>query len=433
MSLIYKLLARDAWDAAVEGGVFNGSAVDLADGYIHFSTADQAQETARLHFAGQADLVVLVVAAEALGDGLKWEPSRGGQLFPHLYGVLPTSKVDAVRPLSLGADGDSGPVGDRALNPLYATATRALRTLDAETAHRLTLHLLRAGLGPRPSRAETPDLAVDLAGLKLDNPIGLAAGFDKDAEVCDAMLAAGFGMVECGAVTPLPQAGNPRPRLFRLHEDRAVINRMGFNNKGLEAFASNLAARRRLGVVGANIGANKDSADRIGDYVAGLERLWGLADYFVINVSSPNTPGLRGLQTRQALEGASGPTDAGRQMLSRDDGNAPIFLKVAPDLDDDEDRSHCRGRLGVGSSGPDCRQHNRHPAGGAQVAVARRGWRPVRRAADGGLDGGAEAVPPGRGRSPGADRRGRGGRRRRRLRQDQGRRCGRPDLFGHGL
>ncbi|MEO8114184.1 MAG: dihydroorotate dehydrogenase (quinone), partial [Phenylobacterium sp.] len=183
---------------------------------------------------------------------------------------------------------------------LHGLATRALRGLDPEDAHRLAILGLKLGLGPGGG-ADDPILAGDLAGIALPNVVGLAPGFDKNAEVAGPMLRAGFGFVECGTVTPLAQAGNPRPRLFRLSEDRAVINRMGFNNQGLEAFAARLA-RRGPGVVGANIGANKDSADRIGDYVAGLTRLWGLADYLVVNVSSPNTPGLRALQTRAALE-----------------------------------------------------------------------------------------------------------------------------------
>jgi dihydroorotate dehydrogenase len=149
------------------------------------------------------------------------------------------------------------------------------------------------------------------------------------------MLRAGFGFVECGTVTPLPQVGNPRPRLFRLSEDRAVINRMGFNNAGLDAFAANLAARRHKGVVGANIGANKDSDDRIGDYVAGLRRLWGRASYFTVNISSPNTPGLRALQTKAALEDLLGRLGEARRDLNPT-GDYPVFLKVAPDLEDGE-------------------------------------------------------------------------------------------------
>jgi dihydroorotate dehydrogenase len=217
------------------------------------------------------------------------------------------------------------------VSALHTLATQALHVLPAETAHHATIAALRAGLGPR-APDEDPALAIDLAGLRLPNPVGLAAGFDKDAEVPGAMLAAGFGFVECGTVTPRPQAGNPRPRLFRLAEDKGVINRMGFNNRGLERFAVNLG-RRGVGVVGANIGTNKDAEDRIGDYVTGLRRLWGLADYFTVNVSSPNTPGLRALQTGAALAELLGRLAEARAALA---GQAPVFLKVAPDLDDIE-------------------------------------------------------------------------------------------------
>jgi dihydroorotate dehydrogenase len=211
-------------------------------------------------------------------------------------------------------------------------ATRAFRLLDPEDAHRATLLALRVGLGPKATAPSDPTLVVELAGLALPNPIGLAAGFDKDAQVPGAMLAAGFGFVECGTVTPKPQPGNPRPRLFRLSQDRAVINRLGFNNHGLERFARRLR-KRPMGVVGANIGANKNSEDRIGDYVAGLTRLWGLADYFTVNVSSPNTPGLRALQTGEALQELVGRVAEARGRLA---GGAPIFLKVAPDLGEAE-------------------------------------------------------------------------------------------------
>jgi dihydroorotate dehydrogenase len=214
------------------------------------------------------------------------------------------------------------------VSALHTLATHALQVLPAEDAHRTTIAALKTGLGPRAA-AEDPMLAVEIAGLRLPNPVGLAAGFDKNAEVPKAMLAAGFGFVECGTVTPLAQAGNPRPRLFRLTEDEAVINRMGFNNAGLERFAANLA-RRGAGLVGANIGANKDAADRIGDYVIGLRRLWGLADYFTVNVSSPNTPGLRALQTGAALHELLGRLAEARAALA---GPAPVFLKVAPDLE----------------------------------------------------------------------------------------------------
>jgi dihydroorotate dehydrogenase len=219
------------------------------------------------------------------------------------------------------------------VSALHAHATRALRVLDPEDAHTLAIRGLQAGLGPRAA-PDDPMLATELAGLKMPNPIGLAPGFDKDAQVFGPMLAAGFGFVVCGTVTPKLQAGNPRPRLFRLTEDRAVINRMGFNNQGLEAFADRLA-RRGAGVVGANFGANKDSEDRVADYVAGLTRLWGLASYFTVNISSPNTPGLRALQTRAALSELLGRLAEAAAGLPAP-GAAPTFLKVAPDLDDGE-------------------------------------------------------------------------------------------------
>lgn len=216
---------------------------------------------------------------------------------------------------------------------LHDAAARALHVLDPEDAHRLTLVGLSAGLGPR-ARSLDKMLATEIAGLNLPNCVGLAPGFDKNAQVFGPMLAAGFGFVECGTVTPLAQAGNPRPRLFRLSEDQAVINRMGFNNEGLEPFAGRLALRGP-GVVGANIGANKEATDRIGDYVTGLERLWGLASYFTINISSPNTPGLRALQTKAALEELLGRLGEAAARLPAADA-VPMFLKVAPDLEDGE-------------------------------------------------------------------------------------------------
>ena len=236
------------------------------------------------------------------------------------------------------------------MSGLHDLASAALRGLDAEDAHRLTIRLLRLGLGPRAAGADA-DLSVDLCGLALPNAVGLAAGFDKNAEAPDAMLQAGFGFVECGTVTPLAQAGNPRPRLFRLTQDQAVINRMGFNNEGLEAFAGRLRRRPRRGVVGANIGANKESADRIGDYVAGLTRLWGLADYFTVNISSPNTPGLRALQTRQALEELLGRLAEARAALKAESPDAPLLLKVAPDLEDDEIEAIVETVLAFGLNG----------------------------------------------------------------------------------
>lgn len=201
-----------------------------------------------------------------------------------------------------------------------------LRTLDPEAAHRLAIRALQLVPLP-PARADDPLLRTRLAGLDLPNPVGLAAGLDKNGEALHGLARLGFGFVECGSVTPLPQAGNPKPRLFRLPEDKAVINRMGFNNDGLEAFADRLARRPRGAVVGANLGANKDTEDKAADYVAGLVRLKGLADYFTVNVSSPNTPGLRALQGRAALDDL-----LGRLAEARGGDPTPVFLKIAPDL-----------------------------------------------------------------------------------------------------
>jgi len=233
---------------------------------------------------------------------------------------------------------------------LHDIAARALHVFDPEDAHGWAIRGLKWGLGPRESGPEDPILAVKIAGLELPNCVGLAAGFDKNAEVPDAMLAAGFGFVEAGTVTPLAQAGNPRPRLFRLTEDQAVINRMGFNNGGLEPFAQRLAARKgKDGVVGANIGANKDATDRIQDYVTGLTRLWGLSDYFTANISSPNTPGLRALQTKAALEDLLGRLSETREALKVASGrDYPIFLKVAPDLEDGEVEAIVETVVGAG-------------------------------------------------------------------------------------
>jgi len=213
-------------------------------------------------------------------------------------------------------------------------AARALRALPAETAHRATVRLvgLMGPLLPGPS-ADDVRLRVSAFGLQFPNPVGLAAGFDKDAEVPDAMLKLGFGFVECGTVTPRPQSGNPRPRLFRLPEDGAVINRMGFNNRGMDEAARRLEARQRTGIVGINIGANKDSADRIADYVEGIRRFSGVASYFTANISSPNTPGLRDLQARESLSTLLSAVLAARDEIAAASGvRRPVFLKVAPDL-----------------------------------------------------------------------------------------------------
>lgn len=218
------------------------------------------------------------------------------------------------------------------MRKLYDLAALLANRLPPETAHALSIGALRLGFGPRGAARITPILQTSVYGLQFPNPIGLAAGFDKNAEVPDAMLGLGFGFAETGTVTPLPQAGNPRPRIFRLNEDAAVINRLGFNNKGLAACRARLLARRgRPGIVGANIGANKDSADRIGDYLQGFTALAGLASYFTINVSSPNTPGLRGLQERGALQTLLGRLVAARAGQAE---KPPLLLKIAPDLDD---------------------------------------------------------------------------------------------------
>lgn len=201
-----------------------------------------------------------------------------------------------------------------------------LRQLDPETAHRLAIRALQLTPLPAPG-ADDPILKTTIAGLQMSNPVGLAAGLDKNGEALEGLSRLGFGAVECGSVTPRAQAGNPKPRLFRLSEDRAIINRMGFNNEGLEPFAARLARRPTRTAIGANLGANKDTEDKAADYVAGLKRLAGLADYFTINISSPNTPGLRALQGREALDDL-----LGRINEARPADGAPVFLKIAPDL-----------------------------------------------------------------------------------------------------
>lgn len=204
-----------------------------------------------------------------------------------------------------------------------------LRRLPAETAHDLTLALV--GRMPLPRCfPDPPSLKVTALGLTFPNPVGLAAGFDKNAAVPDAMARLGFGFVECGTVTPRPQGGNPKPRLFRLAEDRAVINRMGFNNEGMLAAALRLAKRRGEGIVGINIGANKDSEDRIADYRIAFAALAPLAHYVTINISSPNTPGLRGLQNKEELTRLIDAVLAVRGEMSK-----PVLVKIAPDLDDE--------------------------------------------------------------------------------------------------
>lgn len=205
-----------------------------------------------------------------------------------------------------------------------------LFTLDPETAHGLSIKALKGGLVPGPVARSDKRLAVRACGLDFPNPLGMAAGYDKNAEVPDALLGIGFGFAEVGTVTPLPQPGNDRPRIFRLTEDEAVINRLGFNNQGHEAAERRLKARAgRGGIVGVNIGANKTSDDRAGDYELGVRRFARHASYLTVNISSPNTPGLRSMQARAQLADL-----LVRVMAAREAAQAqpPIFLKVAPDL-----------------------------------------------------------------------------------------------------
>lgn len=208
-----------------------------------------------------------------------------------------------------------------------------LHRTDAETAHRATIGLL-SRFGQEVPRPMNPRLQQRVMGLDFPNPLGLAAGFDKNAEVPDVMLGLGFGFVEVGTVTPRPQAGNPRPRLFRLPEDRAVINRMGFNNEGHDAALRRLASRcGKPGIVGVNIGANKDAQDRVADYEAGVAAFSAVASYITVNISSPNTPGLRGLQSRAELANLLSRLTEARDKAPR---RPPMLLKIAPDLGDGE-------------------------------------------------------------------------------------------------
>ncbi len=265
---------------------------------------------------------------------------------------------------------------------LFRLARPAIFALDSETGHRLAI----AGLKAMPNRlpARPGAAAIEVAGLTFPNPVGVAAGFDKDAQVPDALLGLGFGFTEVGSITPLPQTGNPTPRLFRLVEDRAVINRMGFNNAGGEAALNRLKARiGKNGIVGVNIGANKDSADRVADYADMARMMAPIASYLAVNVSSPNTPGLRALQDEGALTAL-----IDRVIEARDAATAglvknapPIFLKVAPDLEladiDAIARIALEKRLGAlivsntTISRPNLRSHHAGEAGGLSGAPLR--------------------------------------------------------------
>ena len=210
-----------------------------------------------------------------------------------------------------------------------------LHRFGPEPAHKLSLLALKAGLAPVPGLHTSPVLETKLAGLTLPNPVGLAAGYDKNAEVVDALARAGFGFIEAGAITPRPQPGNPRPRLFRLYEDEAIINRMGFNNDGMEAAVARLRRRSHTHPVpvGLNLGANKDSADRPGDFVKVFTACGPYVDFVTVNVSSPNTERLRDLQGAEALRALLVRVLERREEMGK---YTPVFLKIAPDLDDDE-------------------------------------------------------------------------------------------------
>jgi dihydroorotate dehydrogenase len=217
---------------------------------------------------------------------------------------------------------------------LYPLIRPVLCRLPPEAAHKLTVRALEAGVGswmvdPAAREPDPPILAQRLWGLDFANPVGLAAGFDKDARVFEPMRQFGFGFVEIGTVTPRPQPGNPKPRLFRLEEDQAIVNRMGFNSAGLDAAIDRLGRRRRGGIVGVNLGKNRDSGDAVADYVEGIRRAAKVADYLVVNISSPNTPGLRDLQRREYLRVLLGPL-----LRTRDDSKrrVPLLVKIAPDL-----------------------------------------------------------------------------------------------------
>ncbi len=215
--------------------------------------------------------------------------------------------------------------------PLVAGLTRdSLLRMDAETAHGATITALRLGLAPQQTDPDPPELKTAIAGLELDNPVGMAAGFDKNGEVPRALALMGFGMVEIGTVTPRPQSGNPKPRLFRIPGAEGVINRMGFNNDGHDEIFRRIQGQRIPAALGINIGANKDSADFTADYALGVERFAAIADYLTVNISSPNTPGLRDLQHEDSLRRL---LDIVLSVRARAKIRVPIFLKLAPDLD----------------------------------------------------------------------------------------------------
>ncbi len=224
------------------------------------------------------------------------------------------------------------------LKNVYRLARPALFALGPEEAHEATLMALQCGLYPRSITADDRIMSQSVFGLEFPNPIGVAAGYDKDARVPDALLAMGCGFAEIGTITPQPQSGNPRPRVFRLVDDQALINRLGFNNGGHAAALKRLEARQnRGGIVGVNIGANKDSLDRGDDYVLGIVRFNSVASYFTVNISSPNTPGLRDLQAPEALDELLTRIMAARTRLVKDGAlRRPIIVKIAPDIAEED-------------------------------------------------------------------------------------------------
>jgi len=231
---------------------------------------------------------------------------------------------------------------------LYSLVGPLLRSLDPERAHGLAIQALKRGLVPRSAAVDEPSLRTTVWGIEFPNPIGLAAGFDKNAEVPDAMLGLGFGFVEIGSVTPRPQPGNPRPRMFRLSEDEGVINRLGFNCEGLPAAVPRLASRPSAGIVGANLGKNKDTADAAADYELGAAALGRYCDYLVCNVSSPNTPGLRALQGKAPLQELIGRVQTVLATLPKP---PPLVLKIAPDIADEDKRDIAEVALAAGIAG----------------------------------------------------------------------------------
>jgi dihydroorotate dehydrogenase len=226
----------------------------------------------------------------------------------------------------------------RVLKNFYRLARPALFALGPEDAHEATLRALQCGVYPRPLEADDPVLSQSVFGLEFLNPLGIAAGYDKDARVPDAVLAMGCGFAEVGTITPQPQNGNPKPRIFRLVDDNALINRLGFNNGGHAAALARLEVRKnRGGVVGVNIGANKDSIDRGEDYVLGLMRFNAVASYFSVNISSPNTPGLRDLQAPAALDALLARImEARTRMIEGGAPQRPIIVKIAPDIAEED-------------------------------------------------------------------------------------------------